>query len=145
MPLGPMLVAKQTLFEELMRAADFHVAFCRVQAEAQALAALFNRRCGPAAPRAWAVSFLDCVVYHVRDARYPGGIVRFLAEQVFPRFQSLLDPNLSPVPTIQTRGARLLVSAASMEVALQRGSFTPGPCVSASTLLRNGTDPAVAL
>ena len=58
MPLGPMLVAKQTLFEELMRAADFHVAFCRVQAEAQALAALFNRRCGPAAPRAWAVSFL---------------------------------------------------------------------------------------
>ena len=29
--LGPRLVAKQTRFEELMRAADFHSTFCRVQ------------------------------------------------------------------------------------------------------------------
>ena len=26
------------------------------------------------------MTFLDCVVYHVRDARYPGGSVRVLAE-----------------------------------------------------------------
>jgi hypothetical protein len=30
--LGPRLVAKQTRFEELMRATDFHATFCRVQA-----------------------------------------------------------------------------------------------------------------
>jgi hypothetical protein len=76
--LGPRLVAKQTRFEELMRAADFHTAFCRVQGEAQVLAALFTRRA--AGPPAWAVGLVECVVYHVRDARYPGGSVRVLAE-----------------------------------------------------------------
>ncbi len=49
------------------------------QAEAQALAVSFNRRVS--GPAAWAVSFLDCVVFHVRDSRYPGGSVRVLAEQ----------------------------------------------------------------
>jgi hypothetical protein len=83
--LGPRLVAKQTRFEELMHANDFHTAFCRVQGEAQALATLFNRRVrGLAGPRSWVVSFLDCVVYHVKDARYPGGKVKFLAEQALP-------------------------------------------------------------
>jgi hypothetical protein len=79
-PVGPRLVAKQTRFEELMRAQDFHHAFCRTQAEAQALAAQFNRRAR--GPPAWAVAFLDCVAYHVRDERWPGGRVQFLAEPV---------------------------------------------------------------
>ena len=48
--LGPRLVAKQILFKELMHVNNFHSAFCRMQGEAQALAALFNR-CGPAGPR----------------------------------------------------------------------------------------------
>ncbi len=46
--------------------------------EAQVLATLFTRRV--AGPPAWAVGFVECVVYHVRDARYPGGSVRVLAE-----------------------------------------------------------------
>ena len=76
--LGPRLVAKQTRFKELMLAQDFHTVFCRVQGEAQALAALFNRRA--AGPPAWAVGFVEGAVYHVRDARYPGGSVRVLVE-----------------------------------------------------------------
>ncbi len=83
--LGPRLVAKQTKFEELMHVNDFHNAFCRVQGEAQALATQFNRRLrGLASHHSWAVNFLDCVVYHVKDARYPGGTVKFLAEQALP-------------------------------------------------------------
>ncbi len=78
--VGPRLVAKQTAYEELLDAADFHTAFCRVQAEAQELATLFNRRVQ--GPPSWCVGFLDCLVYHVRDRRYPGGSVRVLVEPV---------------------------------------------------------------
>ena len=78
--VGPRLVAKETRFQELMHSADFHHAFCRTQAEAQALAALYSRRVR--GPPAWSVGFLDCVAYRVRDDRWPGGTVEFLAEPV---------------------------------------------------------------
>lgn len=84
--MGPRLVAKQTRFEELMHTPNFHHAFCRTQAEAEALAVQFNRRA--LAPRAWSVSFLECVAYHVRDERWPGGRVQFLAEPVRQRTRS---------------------------------------------------------
>ena len=84
--VGPRLVAKETRFQELMHSADFHHAFCRTQAEAQALAVLFNRRAR--GPPAWTVGFLDCVAYRVRDDRWPGGTVVFLAEPVSHRIRT---------------------------------------------------------
>ena len=77
--IGERLVAKATRFEELMRVSDFHTTFCRVQGEAQDLAMKFNRRV--AGPRGWAVTFLPCWVYHVRDpkTRKPAW---FLVEEV---------------------------------------------------------------
>ena len=83
-----------------MHADDFHSAFCRVQGEAQRLASLFNRACGPAAPAAWALGFLDCVVYHVRDPRSPSGTIKFLAEQAPPR------PRLPPSFVLEVPWAR---------------------------------------
>ena len=78
--VGPSLVAKQTLHKELMYTHNFHVNFCKTQAEAQTLAKLFNRLAH--GPPSWAVSFLDCHTYLVRDVNWPGGRVEFIAEQV---------------------------------------------------------------
>ena len=78
---GERLVAKQTRFEELVHQNDFHTTFCRVQGEAQDLARRFNRRVS--GPRGWAVTFLQCWVYHVRDPK-TRRIARFLVELVGP-------------------------------------------------------------
>ena len=42
--VGPRLVAKETKFTQYLGQVDFHLTFCRTQAEAEELARLFNRR-----------------------------------------------------------------------------------------------------
>ena len=42
--VGPRLVAKETKFTQYLDQVDFHLTFCRTQAEADERARLFNRR-----------------------------------------------------------------------------------------------------
>ena len=70
--VGPVLVAKESKYEEHLDQSDFHKTFCRMQEKAIELAEAFNRRCrGPAA---WKVSYLSPVVYTVREDTYPNGV-----------------------------------------------------------------------
>lgn len=55
--VGPRLVAKETKFTQLLGQVDFHLTFCRTQAEAEELARLFNRRLQGGDP--WQVSGLS--------------------------------------------------------------------------------------
>ena len=76
--VGPVLVAKESRYEEHLVQSDFHKTFCRVQEKAIALAVAFNRRCG--GPDAWKVSYLSPIVYTVREDTYPNGIAYIWCE-----------------------------------------------------------------
>ncbi|KAK3275216.1 hypothetical protein CYMTET_16642 [Cymbomonas tetramitiformis] len=97
-PVGTKLIAKESKFEEHLRhtvmygvvledlknqdsAFSYYARFCRVLAEAQSFAELFNRRLNDTRPE-WSVHFLDSVLYTVWDDsdRYPSGLAYFTAE-----------------------------------------------------------------
>ena len=75
---GETLVAKETLYSEQLRDNSFHTNMCKVQAEAQELAELFNARLGEAAD--CQVNFVDLWIYEVLDPYYESGRAWILAE-----------------------------------------------------------------
>ncbi|KAK3232626.1 hypothetical protein CYMTET_57028 [Cymbomonas tetramitiformis] len=97
--VGSKLIAKESKYEEHLRhtvkengsivedlkdhdsAFSYYARFCRVLAEAQSLAELFNRRLNSPRPE-WSLHFLDTVLYTVWDdsGRYPSALAYFTAE-----------------------------------------------------------------
>ena len=85
---GPWLVTKQSMYRELLFDLDFHLTFCRMHCQAQALATIFNARLQSLGmSSAWSskpgllasctVRFVQCVIYKLK---HQGRYVHVLAE-----------------------------------------------------------------
>ncbi|KAJ8599256.1 hypothetical protein CTAYLR_006219 [Chrysophaeum taylorii] len=77
--IGPTLVAKQSLHQELVFNPDYHEVFCRILGEADELACLFNRRSGGTPDMR--VSYVVPYVFDLVDDRFGSGTVSVLAEK----------------------------------------------------------------
>eukprot|EP00607_Mallomonas_marina_P008608 CAMPEP_0182424656 /NCGR_PEP_ID=MMETSP1167-20130531/10888_1 /TAXON_ID=2988 /ORGANISM="Mallomonas Sp, Strain CCMP3275" /LENGTH=732 /DNA_ID=CAMNT_0024604629 /DNA_START=58 /DNA_END=2253 /DNA_ORIENTATION=+ len=80
--MGPRLIAKETLHEELLFNADFHKEMCKLQAEATSLADLFNTMITRNFGRQleWHISFIQCHIYEVVSTGRNGNKAWILGE-----------------------------------------------------------------
>ena len=77
--VGERMVAKETHYVEKLLNARFHETLAQTQAEAEALARVFNTRVRSNNP-GWEVHFVDTQIYEVQDVHYPEGRAWIAAE-----------------------------------------------------------------